>query len=37
MAKMGTFRRVSMDVDSAIVKLTLQVSAGDGVQAVLGT
>jgi hypothetical protein len=36
MAKMGTFRRVSMDVDSAIVRLTLPVSAGDGVQAVLG-
>jgi hypothetical protein len=33
---MGTFRRVSMDVDSAIVKLTLRVRAGDGVQAVLG-
>jgi hypothetical protein len=25
-----------MDVDSAIVRLTLPVSAGDGVQAVLG-
>lgn len=35
--KMGEILRVSMDINSATLRLTLHIRAGDSVQAVLGT